>query len=146
MRGPTSPDVYTLRNGGDLGMSCPWLWAGEVLKGQTRLGLASSLLPPLLPDPNNSPVSASPTGLLDRILVEDQMLKLRKLLTTSGLIPPSSDTVKLRDQTADVWHGQAFCVRCPLGQQWQVLTYRWANMKRKPPWTQTDFWKKHRAF
>lgn len=72
MRGPTSPDVYTEK----------WRCLGDVLPltlgwgGAERLVLASSLLPPLLPASNNSPVSAPPTGFLDKILFKTRCWSL----------------------------------------------------------------------
>lgn len=114
--------MFQLRNGGVLGTSRPWLLGlGRWLKGQMRLGSASTLLPPLLPTQTNSPVSALPTGLLDRILFEEQIWKFRE---PAVWIPSSSDAAIFSDQTANWWHVQAFYTRCPLGQQWQGLTHQ----------------------
>ena len=62
-------------------------WGGvKQLKGLKESVFSSTLLLPLLPDKTN-PVSASSTGFLDGISFEEQMLKLRKLLTATDLDP-----------------------------------------------------------
>lgn len=62
-----------------------WGGVGWQLKGLKESVFSSTLLP-LLPDKTN-PVSASSTGFLDGISFEEQMLKLRRLLTTTDLDP-----------------------------------------------------------
>lgn len=114
--------MFQLRNGGVLGTSHPWLLGlGQWLKGHMRLGSVSTLRPPLLPTQTNSPVSALPTGYLDRILFEEQIWNSRE---AAVWIPSSSDIAMLWDPTANLWHVQTFDTRCPLGQQWQGLTYQ----------------------
>jgi len=93
-------------------------WGGvKQLKGLKESVFSSTLLP-LLPDKTN-PVSASSTGFLDGISFEEQMLKLRRLLTTTDLDPFQLQHRDALRSDAGFWRALAIPQEVP---SWTAVT------------------------